>query len=239
MKKNIMMRLASFLLVAVLISTSAISGTYAKYVTADEGKDHARVAKFGVVVEADSDIFDVEYLGKEDGWTGKMTVQATENVVAPGTTKTMANVKLSGTPEVAVRVSNEKVNFEIGDFWMVDDDCNDVNDANYKAEKFYCPLIINVVDAAGTEHNLCGLDYPEADLFEADVEAAMGDAAVEYAPNTDLSSVQDIQITWTWVFENGHVDQSDVFDTQLGDRAAKNQPGTIDIALTTTVTQID
>ena len=157
MKKNIMMRLASFLLVAVLISTSAISGTYAKYVTADEGKDHARVAKFGVVVEADSDIFDVEYLGKEDGWTGKMTVQATENVVAPGTTKTMANVKLSGTPEVAVRVSNEKVNFEIGDFWMVDDDCNDVNDANYKAEKFYCPLIINVVDAAGTEHNLCGL----------------------------------------------------------------------------------
>ena len=31
MKRNVMMRLASFLLVAVLISTSAISGTYAKY----------------------------------------------------------------------------------------------------------------------------------------------------------------------------------------------------------------
>ena len=50
MKKNVMMRLASFLLVAVLISTSAISGTYAKYVTTAEGKETARVAKWGVQV---------------------------------------------------------------------------------------------------------------------------------------------------------------------------------------------
>ena len=52
MKKNKMMRLASGLLVAVLITTSTISGTFAKYVTTADAKDEARVAKFGVVITA-------------------------------------------------------------------------------------------------------------------------------------------------------------------------------------------
>ena len=53
MKKNKMMRLASFLLIAVLVSTSAISGTYAKYTTSGFAEDQARVAKWGVTVAAD------------------------------------------------------------------------------------------------------------------------------------------------------------------------------------------
>ena len=70
MKKNVMMRLASFLLVAVLISTSAISGTYAKYVTADEGTDTARVAKWGVEIEAESfGMFDTNYATDDDNAT--------------------------------------------------------------------------------------------------------------------------------------------------------------------------
>ena len=54
MKKNKMMRAASALLVAVLLTTSVISGTFAKYITEDKGSDEARVAKWGVVIEADS-----------------------------------------------------------------------------------------------------------------------------------------------------------------------------------------
>ena len=50
MKKNFMMRAASVLLVAVMLTTCAISGTFAKYVTSDSGSDFARVAKFGVTV---------------------------------------------------------------------------------------------------------------------------------------------------------------------------------------------
>ena len=57
MKKNVMMRLACFLLVAVLISTSAISGTYAKYVTSGQSTDSARVAKWGVTVTANGTTF--------------------------------------------------------------------------------------------------------------------------------------------------------------------------------------
>ena len=47
MKKNRMMRLASVLLVCVLLTTSVISGTFAKYVTSVESTDEARVANWG------------------------------------------------------------------------------------------------------------------------------------------------------------------------------------------------
>ena len=43
MKKNVMMRVASALLVAVLLSTCTISGTFAKYVTTSSGNDNAEV----------------------------------------------------------------------------------------------------------------------------------------------------------------------------------------------------
>ena len=49
MKKTKVMRLLSLLLVMTLISTCAISGTFAKYVTRAEGEDQARVAKWGVL----------------------------------------------------------------------------------------------------------------------------------------------------------------------------------------------
>ena len=48
MKKNKLMRAASILLVATLISTCAISGTFAKYVTTGSATNTARVAKWGV-----------------------------------------------------------------------------------------------------------------------------------------------------------------------------------------------
>lgn len=47
MKKNKMMRLASCLLVAILLTTSVISGTFAKYTTSSTGTDSARVATWG------------------------------------------------------------------------------------------------------------------------------------------------------------------------------------------------
>ena len=58
MKKNRMMRLAAFLLVCVLLTTSVISGTYAKYVSTTTDSDSARVAKWGFG------------LYKKGGWNG-------------------------------------------------------------------------------------------------------------------------------------------------------------------------
>lgn len=47
MKKNRMMRLASILLVCVLLTTSVISGTFAKYTTSNNASAQARVAYWG------------------------------------------------------------------------------------------------------------------------------------------------------------------------------------------------
>lgn len=245
MKKNVMMRVASIMLVLVLMSSSVISGTFAKYVTEGTGTDTARVAKFGVVVNGDSDIFDAEYTATESGLAFTYTVQATENVVAPGTTKNMANVGITGTPEVAVRISNTAV-FEIGDNWMVDADNNNVQSgAAYVRDTFYCPIVVTVVDAEGTTHNLCGLDYDNAEAFEGAVEYVVSNATADYAPNTNLATVQDIQLTWTWAFAGtteggtGHAEQLNKYDTQLGDQAAFLTPATISVSVTTIVTQID
>jgi hypothetical protein len=46
MKKNRMMRIAAFLLVAALLSICVVSGTYAKYTSEITGTDTARVAKW-------------------------------------------------------------------------------------------------------------------------------------------------------------------------------------------------
>lgn len=51
MRKNRMMRLASVLLICVLLTTSVISGTFAKYTSTASGSDTARVAKWSIDVE--------------------------------------------------------------------------------------------------------------------------------------------------------------------------------------------
>lgn len=108
MKKNRMMRLASVLLVLTLLSTSVISGTFAKYVTSDTVSDTARVAKFGVVVSASGSLFGKDYVRVEDGNTpgtgANLTVVSsdTNKLVAPGTESAPSGLALSvtGQPEV-------------------------------------------------------------------------------------------------------------------------------------------
>ena len=113
MKKNKMMRVASALLVAVLMTTSVISGTFAKYVTTDSASDEARVAKWGVELQVVGKLFGETYkdaIVANDA--GSFTVQAKgfasadDYVVAPGTAN--ANgfaISLKGQPEVAGKVT--------------------------------------------------------------------------------------------------------------------------------------
>ncbi|MBR6599807.1 MAG: hypothetical protein IKK88_05855, partial [Oscillospiraceae bacterium] len=67
MKKNNSMRAAGGLMIATMLTTSIVSGTYAKYVTSDSATDTARVAKFGVTVEASGSLFDTTYMSSEGG----------------------------------------------------------------------------------------------------------------------------------------------------------------------------
>ena len=90
MKKNRMMRLASILLVCVLLTTSVISGTFAKYTSEGSVTDTARVAKWDIKLEGetitknvDIDLFATSYKNPADN---DVTVHSdTDNVIAPGT----------------------------------------------------------------------------------------------------------------------------------------------------------
>lgn len=233
--KNRTMRVAALLLVLTLMTSCFVGGTFAKYTTAGVSQDQARVAKFGVVITGDSDVFERQYYGVESGWEAKLTVNAdTENdLVAPGTSGLLADVTITGTPEVAVRVSNNAT-FNVEN-WLVDTTKNSVNDDGYNANTFYCPIVITVVDAAGVTHTIDGTGYTgDEEGFETAVLAAISDAKNEYAPNTNLGTVHEIYVAWNW-----SITGNDVYDTQLGDRAAANNAGTISISVTTTVEQVD
>ena len=213
MKKNIMMRLSALLLVAVLLTTCVISGTFAKYVTTNSAEDSARVAKWGVTVTVASSAFEKEYAATDTETEITNTVVAAVDVVAPGTSGTLATVALSGAPEVAVEVKYEAtLNLE---YWEV-------------AGTYYCPLVITV----GLD-KFAGKDYSTADAFEAAVKAAIDAYTEEYDANTDLSSSASNAptISWEWAFEG-----DDVKDTALGDAATAP---TIEFELSVTVTQID
>ncbi|MBR5306648.1 MAG: hypothetical protein IKU47_06985 [Oscillospiraceae bacterium] len=230
MKKNKMMRLASGLLVAVLITTSTISGTYAKYVTEASGTDSARVAKFGVTITAAEEMFSDSYKDAKTTYNASeegdaITVQAdTEgtNVVAPGTNGSLVGFAVTGTPEVDVRVTYEP-NLAL-DGWEVD-------------SAYYCPIVIKV----GTEE-FDGTEYASMTAFETAVEEAIVAKTADYDANTNLSVVNDdVVVTWTWGYEAGDAaaGQTDALDTKLGNQAAAGSAATIALTVKTTITQID
>jgi len=93
MKKNTMMRVASALLVAVLLTTCAISGTFAKYVSTATAEDSARVAKWSFEVGAGNDIatatsftFDLFKTIKDTDGTAEDDISPADGtIIAPGT----------------------------------------------------------------------------------------------------------------------------------------------------------
>ena len=229
MKKNKMMRAASALLVAVLLTTSVISGTFAKYVTEKTGSDTARVAKFGVEITANGEMFSDKYVnvyGGNNAGDANLTVEAEEKVVAPGTTGELVAMTIAGTPEVSVKVEYEATLSLTGWEAKLDESATET--------KYYCPLEITV-----GKTTFKGLDYttetnPVA-AFETAVEEAINGYTKEYGPNQVMANVDAPEVSWVW----NYIGNNDYADTYLGDQAAKDNAATITLTVKTTVTQID
>ena len=210
-KKNTFMRLAMVLVLLVLVTTSAVGGTFAKYVTDGSADDSARVAKFGVNIVATSDAFSTEYKNTED----KVTVKATEKVLAPGTSGTLATVELTGKPEVAVNVAYT-VDLKL-EKWQI-------------GSEEYCPLIFKIGDDV---FKIDGSTITDVAGLEAAVEGAFTGLNGDLAVNSDVSA-KNSEMTWEWAF-----DGDDEKDTALGNQAANGNHATISLEITCTVTQID
>ncbi len=231
MKKNYMMRTASGLLIAVMLTSSIISGTLAKYTTSGSSTDSARVAHFGVTVSGSGDsAFATEYNtdnGTPYSYTGTLSVKSStaDKVIAPGTTGNLAAISVSGTPEVAVAVTYS-ADLDLGDNWLID------NNLDGTPETFYCPIVITV---GNTEYY--GRDFTSASDFEDAVEGAISGSVATYEPGATISAATQA-ITWAWPYEldTTYYLQNDEFDTELGNAAT---PATISLEVTATVTQID
>lgn len=224
MKKTKLMRAALLLLVLTLITSCFVGGTFAKYVTKGDSTDIARVAKWGVTVDAKGATFAEEYATDDQSVAGAIakSVVSTDkgkNVVAPGTAGTMAKITLTGTPEVAVNVSYKGA-FTTAD-WTIK-----VNDT----DTYYCPLEITVgkttIKGTAYTNNQTG--------FEKAVNDAIAGCSKNYVANTNLANqgADSLDISWKWAFEGN----DDVKDTALGNLTTAP---TVTLAITTTVTQVD
>ena len=236
MNRNRLMKASAFLLVSTMATSCFVGSTFAKYVSEGEGEDSARVAKWGVEVEVTGDGFKTIY-GKDDvnANVGDTVVSSNEEkVVAPGTKGTFGGVKITGTPEVAVKVETTATVDLSG--WNV------ANDG-----EFYCPLKFTI-----GEKTINGLDYSKGTAGEeASFESAIKDAiqkatTKELEANTDLSTVgNNITYSWEWPFEKATgtaANQDNELDTLLGNNAADGDTGndpTISITVNTKVTQIN
>lgn len=244
MKKNRMMRVASTLLVAVLLTTCAVSGTFAKYVTSASGSDTARVAKWGVEVSGMKDgLFKNQY-AKDSETTFENTVVSKSEVVAPGTKNdTGVTFSLTGTPEVAVEVAfgvtvNNDVFLKEGTY----KDCTKDTEDTFELATAYYPVVFTLKDG---ENELVTGEL-------ADIKTYLEGLNMQYEAGKDLSKICEkdsitgctgiYTLTWAWAFEG-----NDQADTLLGNLAAGTATGIendkysteIDFSISITVTQVD
>lgn len=277
MKKNQAMRVAGALFVATMLSTSIVSGTYAKYVTSGSANDSARVAKFGVVVTANGSLFDKTYLkatsNTPGGSTGDgsdntaLTVEATENVVAPGTKNdTGLTFSVTGTPEVDVKVQftiaegTKDVFLGKGDN-LPDMTTSDITD-DFNNESDYYPIVYKLsgnifknttITGTGADiDTINGTATGSLTQIAAVLDALNGTTDGIYVDaGTNLATViGDLTLTWEWAFGTGATDKQ---DTLLGDLATgisltpelpsgyttSNYSTVTNLNLTVSVTQVD
>lgn len=137
------------MMVMTLMTTSVISGTFAKYTTQDSGSDVARVAKWGVELQVVGSLYGEKYLKATNNHAtsgdSDLTVKSEstgKNVVAPGTTNTGNGFSffLKGQPEVAsnvtVKVAAQNIYLAEGEYGVLVPVLDGtVTEANYKALK--------------------------------------------------------------------------------------------------------
>jgi hypothetical protein len=221
-------------------AAALVGGTYARYKTDGESTDSANVAKFGVSVSINSTgTFSTEYKNSNSAVIVKAS--GAQDIVAPGTSGTLADATVTGTTEVAVRVAYKLELTDETKNWTVGE-----------SNGTYFPIVFTVsgktyrmgasISTGDTENTYASLDG-DSGLLKA-VEGAVEKAwTAEYEPNATLTSqVTDNVLSWAWPIAGASEDayQTDEKDTALGQAASgtENVPK-IGFKLTVTVSQID
>lgn len=269
MKKNKMLRMASVLLILVLLTTSVIGSTFAKYTTTANSSDTARVAKWGVEFSARSGLFAQTYKDNKvdaDSPTATVKVGTTDikNLVAPGTNGTGLGVQTTGTPEVSY-----KVTIKLADDATMPTLTYTPSAAGSTAQT-YEPVTFSVYN--GTTPLKEGMDLDDLKglfngtkvIYEYDIAAnkyyvdTNGSGTIEANEKGDgngQAAAPNIQIKWEWTIEHGTSDEEktlyNTLDTILGNAAVDSTNKThngitattvntaVSLNWTVTATQID
>ena len=269
MKKNKMMRAASALMVATLLTTSVISGTFAKYVTSGNASDKARVAEWNIDMSADGqDMFKTQY----DNTVILDGADVYENIgelVAPGTSgKTIYSI--DGKAETKFKVTfdtNCISDVYIGKnatYKYVDDQdftyTNPTGRAGKPVLNDYYPIFQTVKVSGGVTFSgdttilesgkLYGFDKLE------DALNALKNLTLEH-PASNVVNIE-IELGWQWLFDNNSTKPqvtntvnftpiNDELDTVLGDIVGRDDElvfsgdssQVISYVINMTATQID
>ena len=258
MKQNNMMRLASSLLVGVLLTTSSITTTFAKYTTKGTLEDSARVAKWGVTVSTAGSLFDTTYLsGTKAGGPGNgvsdgeenavLSVESVEHVVAPGTkNSTGLTFKASGRPEVDVEVKvtalTTKGDVYLNGIGLPDVTTSDIANDTFSVEKYF-PVRYTLSRNGKT-------DEENQNLTLSELISKLNDLTGRYDAGVDLGSENGFGtyvITWNWTYEGN--DKADTLLGTLNSGVTEIQGMTLkegsqynletDLKIEVTVTQVD
>lgn len=216
MKTNLIARLGFLALVLTLITTSLVSGTFAKYTKEVKGTDTVRAAKFEFDVKQGSTTFDttgaaIDIFGIAAD-SGVTTSPA--GIIAPGTTGDF-DIEITNKSEVdvnAVLTFSETNSDNIPIYYV------------YNTQRYSSVLTGSYTgDNNGTYEALTELAN---DMSSVTLEATDG-----ITPTTQL-----INLDWFWAFNSAGTGQSDTSDTAIG-MAGTLPEVTLDI--TCTVTQVD
>ena len=252
MKKNKFLRLASVMLMLCLITTCAISGTFAKYTTSGTATDVARVAKWGIgVTVTGAEAFATSYTNVTSNTELNTNLDGndgtdSDDLLAPGTSGTLTEVTISGQPEVTTDVT-VTVNLNLGANWTV-------NSAVYCPVEFTVGTVKYVVgtgeDTSTLKH--CAttaalelavekaiIDGVLGNVEDANVTSGSSSRTRQFTPNNNFGdNTVDVSVGWNWAFTGNDNAKDTVLGNTIGDGNADNDP-TIAFTISVTVDQVD
>ena len=216
MKKNKMMRLASAMMVMTLMTTSVISGTFAKYVTSDSASDTARVAKWGITVQAGGNLFGKYYLETTDDSIAASSDNVAsfneDNVVAPGTKNDDGfTISINGKPEVDYTI-NAVVDADVSDA-----DVDDVKDIFLAVGNYGVMVPATGVNAASTIGNYYVYDTVNGKYNKA---TAYSDSEVYYELHDKAKVETDPYYPLVWDVIEAGSDATIIGSKKLSDIAS-------------------
>ena len=246
-------KLIALLFALCLITSSFVGSTLAKYTTKVSGSDTARVAKFGVELTVDANLFEKQYAGND---TISVLADDGKDVIAPGTSDDAVLFTIAGAPEVDVQVTVSlgaitMATLPLGDYndYTVITDQNSDNKVDaadiikfnlaedYKPVKWTLKKNSTVVTNAAS----VALENVNLDVINDYLEDELSGQYNVEGTETFADVIGNYALSWVWAYD-GVNDKADTFMGQVAADVETAPAGYVadeSFAFSLEVTQVD